>query len=108
MLKIKEISFVSFNIYHLEWRILYENRLGKLSIVWLGEVNTLSGEGLENTAMILIMIIWIRIDVRQCQAVQFCIGKCVDDLRLQMFLILKQQSNFMIITQSVDAAFPLQ
>lgn len=86
------VSPFSFSFsYHLEWRILNEDRFGELGVVRLREVNTLSGEGLQDAAMILIVIIWIRVDVRQRQTVQLCIGKCVDDLRLQVFLILKQR-----------------
>lgn len=81
----------SLSPHHLERRILNEDRLGELGVVRLRQVNTFPGEGLQDAAVILIVIIWIRVDVRQRQTVQLRIGKCVDDLRLQVFLILKQK-----------------
>lgn len=99
--------FVAIFPYHLEWRILNEDRFGELGVVRLREVNTFSGQGLEDAAMILIVIIWIRVDVRQRQTVQLCVGECVDDLRLQVFLILKQTNIKMDFSFSIENSLML-
>lgn len=94
-------SCANTRAYHLEWWILNEDRFGELSIVLLRDVNAFPGQSLQDPAMILIVIVWIRIYVGQREAIQLRIGKRMDDLRLQMFLLL-QASRFAVRTETAD------
>lgn len=74
--------------YHLEWWILNENRFGELSIVLFRDVDAFSGQGLQDPVVILIVIIGIWVYVGQREAVELRIGKRVNDLWFQVFLLL--------------------
>lgn len=82
-----------FFLYHFKWRILDENCLGELSVVWLCDVDTLPRECLKYSPMVLIVIIRIGVNVGQSHAVEFGIGERVNDLWLEMFLILWRQGK---------------
>lgn len=79
---------VFWQAYHLEWWILNEDCFGKLSIVLLRNVDAFPGQGLQDPVVILIVIVRIRVYIGKRKAVELRIGKCVNDLRFQMFLFL--------------------
>jgi hypothetical protein len=74
-------AYLHWQSYHLKWWILDEDGFGELSIVVLRDVNAFPSQGLQDPAMILIVIVGIRVYVGERETVELRIGKRVNNLR---------------------------
>lgn len=72
-----------------EWICLDERGLGESRVGRLRHADPLPGQRLEYRPVTEIVVVRVRIDVRQCHAVQLRVRQATDDGWFQVFLLKK-------------------
>ena len=75
--------------YHFQGRCLNEHSFREGAVWRLGHTDALPGQGLDDTPMVEVMKVGVRIQNWQGQAVELCVGQRPNNVRFKAFHILK-------------------